>query len=250
MKQYSVLAIDNEPYSLVCLQKFFHQPERGFLCEHTAASALAAIEWIHQERPDVIVSDIRMPQMDGLELLQYLKKEGIPSKVILVSAYADFACVQKALRYDAVDYLLKPVQEEEVRRVLEKVRRLLEPQKDQAIEKISMEDTQVAMKEFLHQNYSRSLQLQDLADFVHLTPNYCGVLFQKLFGVPFTRYLTDLRLEKATELLRMKHIPINRIAFLVGYSDVFYFSRLFKQKYGMSPSEYRGSHTIQQDSMP
>lgn len=243
MGRYSVLAVDNEPYSLICLQKFFHQPAYGFSCVHTAGNALAAIEQIHRETPDLIVSDIRMPQMDGIEFLQYLSREKIPSKVVLVSAYADFSYVQKALRYGAVDYLLKPVQEDEVRRVLQKIRQLLSQRDGGKEDEISMEDTQIAIKEFLRQNYMKPLQLQDLADFVHLTPNYCGVLFQKLFGTPFTKYLAALRLEKSTELLKMKHIPINRIAFLVGYSDVFYFSRLFKQKFGMSPSEYRDAHT-------
>lgn len=239
MELSTILVVDDEPYSLVWLKHFFHQPAAGFEVVNAAANAVNAIELIHDKRPDLIVSDIRMPEMNGIELLQYLNKESITSKVVLVSAFADFSYAQEALRHGALDYLLKPVGNEDVQRILEKAHQILHPSVPEVVVPQEAEEPFALMVEYINNHYADQIHLQDLADHVHLNANYCSILFQREAGLPFSKYLINLRISKAQHLLNCKSLPISRIASMVGYSDLFYFSKAFKQVSGFSPSQYR-----------
>ena len=243
MEMHSILAVDNEPYALVWLQAAFNKPELGFVCQQTAASAAEALEVIKNETPDLVVSDIRMPQMDGIAFLQQLHKEKFSGKVVLVSAFADFSYAQSAIRHGAIDYLLKPVADEDVVQVLNKVRTLIEEEKTsdpvllEPLERAA--DIAQVMQQYIQTHYQKAIRIQELAQQVHLNPNYCGVLFQRLFGTTFNKYLTALRLDRAEELLKQTCLSISEIAELTGFTDVFYFSKVFKQQRGQSPSDFR-----------
>ena len=235
----TVLVVDNEPYSLVWMKHSFHQPALGFEVVETAPSALKAIDIIRKNPPDLIISDICMPEMNGIELLQYLTREKVPSKVVLVSAFADFSYAQEALHFGALDYLLKPVVGEAVQRVFEKAYQVLRPSEEVIMPQEETDDAYTLMLRYIQKNYGSQIRLQDLADYVHLNSNYCSILFQKKSGIPFSQYLIELRMTKAQELLKCKSITINQVASMVGYPDLFYFSKAFKQKYGVSPNKYR-----------
>ena len=95
------------------------------------------------------------------------------------------------------------------------------------------------MKKYVEQRYMQPIRLQDLADYVHLNVSYCSVLFKKSFGISFSRYLINIRMEKAKKLLHSKSLSVCQVGTLVGYPDISYFSKEFKKKFGVSPTEYK-----------
>lgn len=96
--------------------------------------------------------------------------------------------------------------------------------------------------EYISRNYDKQLRLEEVAEQVFITPAYLGIIFQKETGKNFTAYLTELRMEKAKELLLDVRININEITYKVGYNNVRYFSRTFKEYVGITPKEYRRIH--------
>lgn len=98
-----------------------------------AADGIAGLELIERERPDVIIMDIQMPDMDGLTMLARLREEGVDSKVVILSAYSDFTYAKKAMELNAANYLLKPVRVHELEKVLREAERELEKERFQSM---------------------------------------------------------------------------------------------------------------------
>ncbi|MDQ0877813.1 YesN/AraC family two-component response regulator [Paenibacillus sp. V4I3] len=106
---YSVLIVDDEPWVANGLKALIDWENLGYTVigeAHDGVQAMAAIE---EKEPDVVISDIRMPGFNGIQLLERIRLQGLQTKVILISGYAEFEYAQKALRLGAFDYLLKPV---------------------------------------------------------------------------------------------------------------------------------------------
>ena len=100
--------------------------------------------------------------------------------------------------------------------------------------------------EYIHANFRQELLLSDVADAVHLNKSYLSQLFQKSVNVPYSKYLEDLRLKEAKKLLRTTNMPASEIAELVGFSSQNYFTKVFKNRVGISPIKYRTSPTEEQ----
>jgi two-component system response regulator YesN len=124
---YSVLLVDDEPWAIEGLQMFVDWEKLGFrvcgVCENGAEALSAARELM----PDVIVTDIRMPEMDGLELIGQLRGErGASVEIVVLSAYGEFAFAKRAMQLGVHHYLLKPVIGEEAAEVLTQIRMRLD----------------------------------------------------------------------------------------------------------------------------
>lgn len=247
---YSVYIVDNEPFVALWLKQLFHRPDLGFECVHTFTSAVEAAEATLASPPDLIVSDIRMPKMNGLEFMKYLSVQSIHSKIILVSAFSDFSYAQEALRGGALDYLNKPVSKADVEKCFLRVREILDREQELSANTpgnpLSEEspavintDISAEMIHYIEKHYMNSIRLKDLADHVHLNTSYCSVLFQKSFGISFSKYLINIRMEKAQKLLQSKTLSVSQAGSLVGYPDLSYFSKEFKKKFGVTPTEFK-----------
>lgn len=247
---YCVFVVDNEHFAALYLKQLFHRPDLGFECTRTFTNAKDAALAILSSPPDLIVSDIRMPRMSGLEFMKYLSEKKIPSKIILVSAFSDFSYAQEALRGGALDYLNKPVSKADVEKCFQRIKEILDKERlhpaDKPVPSITEEGPSfddggitAEMKRFIEQHYAEPIRLGDLADYVHLNTSYCSVLFQKSFGISFSKYLINLRMEKAQKLLKSKSLSVSQAGLLVGYPDLSYFSKEFKKKYGITPTDYK-----------
>lgn len=104
---YSILIIDDEPIVKIALRSILPWEEHGFSICGTASNGLEALPLINQHHPDVIITDLKMPGMDGLELIRILKEQGYPGEILVLSNYEDFDSVRSALLLGAADYLLK-----------------------------------------------------------------------------------------------------------------------------------------------
>lgn len=247
---YCVFIVDNEHFAALYLKQLFHRPDLGFECTRTFTNAKDAALAILASPPDLIVSDIRMPQMSGLEFMKYLSERNVPSRIILVSAFSDFSYAQEALRGGALDYLNKPVSKADVEKCFLRVKEILDKERRHTVESSfpspeknfsenESGDITMEMKRFLERHYAEPVRLKDLADYVHLNASYCSVLFQKSFGISFSKYLINMRMEKAQKLLQSKSLSVSQAGSLVGYPDLSYFSKEFKKKYGITPTEYK-----------
>ena len=104
---YSILIIDDEPIVKIALRSILPSEEHGFSICGTASNGLEAMPLIEKHQPDVIITDLKMPEMDGLELIRTLKEKNYPGEILVLSNYEDFDSVRSALLLGAADYLLK-----------------------------------------------------------------------------------------------------------------------------------------------
>lgn len=207
---------------------------------------LLAIETIPQLLPQLIITDIRMPQCDGLELARYIKENYPSIKTIIISGYNDFSYAQEAMRYNVCDYLLKPLKADALQEVLQRI--LLSF--DTANEKLASlhvnaydmppEKICQLILDYFQQHYKNDISISSLAETLGFSMEYLARIFKKETGLSPSKYLTNLRINEA-KLLLVTHtsLEIGRIGELVGYKDAFYFSRVFKNNVNMTPSEYR-----------
>lgn len=107
-----ILLVDDEEIALQTMKNIILQSELKFLTILTASNAVDAWTSIQTERPDILVTDIQMPCENGISLLQKIYEAQLKLLVIFVSGYSEFSYAQSALKYDAFDYLLKPLKSE------------------------------------------------------------------------------------------------------------------------------------------
>ena len=120
-----VMLVDDEPFTLQGLQVIIDWESGGFEIATTCSNGKEALKYLSENQVDLIISDIRMPEMNGLELLETIKREKISDAAfVLLTGYDDFAYTQRAIRNGCLDYILKPVIEEELISVLKKVTNL------------------------------------------------------------------------------------------------------------------------------
>jgi len=212
-----------------------------------------AIEYLEADPVDIVLSDIRMPNMTGLELVARLrevestKPSSANTKVIFLSGYGDFKYAQEALRLGAVDYLLKPSDVEDIEEALQKAKQLCSKEVAHVLEvpaepKSAEEPSSYLIKKALqvmHAKFTEDLHLNQIADELFVTSNYLSRLFRQETGKSFSDYLSELRIEKACELLVSSTLKIYQIGEAVGYPNPRYFSEWFQKQMGMSPGDYR-----------
>ncbi len=244
--QYTYIVVEDEP--LICnniIKKItsLHLPFE--LCG-TASNGSDAIALFEVNYPELVITDIRMPEQNGLKLLEYLYKNHPQTKTIIISGYDDFSYAQSAIKSRAFDYLLKPITKEALSETLQRVLITLNVEhKTRAIldtesKGLSKETLCKLMLDYLQLNYEHDISLSELARQIGFSQEYLGKVFKKQVGVTPSKYVTRLRINKAKLLLtNQPELEIQNIAKLVGYNSAFYFSRAFKASTGMQPSEFR-----------
>lgn len=201
-----------------------------------AENGYEGLKMIRDLLPDVVITDIRMPKMDGLEMIENVRKLNIDTKFIILSGYAEFDYARKGLRLGVYEYLLKPV-------TISAVKDLLYRLTSREAEEVKPGNAQYSkvihdMIGTIDKNYGQRLGLDVFADKYHLTPEYISSIFTKETGTNFSNYIKAVRMEKAKELLLHSNMKIYDVALQVGYPDQKYFSKVFKEYTGVSAKEY------------
>lgn len=209
-----------------------------------AGSGSEGVEVIRSSHPDIVVTDIRMRGMDGLEMIRKLREEGCEARFILLTAYSDFSYAQTAVKLGAADYLLKPFHDGEleaaVARIIEKSRvKAQSPLSDMANSK-NRYVAEAAQFMASHLN-DPDMSVGAVARQLGLSEGHLSHTFKKETGMTVSSYLTACRMEKAKELLSDCRIKVYEVAERVGYRDIAHFSSSFKKSVGVSPSEYQNS---------
>jgi YesN/AraC family two-component response regulator len=238
----NILLVDDERWVRTALKWTINKLNIPLHVIHECENGLEALDWIKQNDVDLIITDIRMPVMDGLSLVKELSQLKKKQDVIVISVHDEFQFVQQALRTGVTDYLLKPVEETELQACLEKW--LDKQKKDLDVKKVDESlpaSTIERVLQYLEKTSLDQITLKDAAESVHMNPSYLSQLFKQQLNKKFVDYLTELRIEESKRLLLNTTLRMSEIADRVGYSDLAYFSNNFKRITGCSPSEFRKS---------
>ena len=181
--------------------------------------------------------DIRMPELDGLQICEKIKTVRLPVKVVIISGFRDFDYARQALRYGVADYLLKPVNHSDVLRLVHEAV-LIPPLAAEVIEKQERLLIEQA-RTWIHDHLHKDITLLDLSQQFHYSVSYISMLFKKQIGTGFQEYLLDCRIQRAKHLLQDPALRISEIAQQVGYTNPKAFSIAFRKACGIPPTEYR-----------
>lgn len=235
---YSVYIADDEMWVIVGLKKRIEKTGLPFQVVGEANNGVMALEEIEKKKPDILFTDIRMPGYNGLELLELLRKKELETKVVLISGYAEFEYAQSAIRNGAYDYLLKPIDQDKLQTVLERILGDGSTESGNVQELVAPSTIRKIMDE-IKERYTENITLTGLAEKYSISVSYLSELLKEHLQLSFSEYISSKRIQKAKELLADDSLSIEQIAEQTGYNDYFYFTKVFKKNTGISPSKYR-----------
>ena len=238
---FKVIVADDEKLIANNIARRIEENCPSFRVAAKAGTGLEALKQAKELLPDVVFSDIKMPEMDGIELISRLRREMPAVLCVIVSGYSDFEYMKAAIQQSAADYLLKPVNPEELKRLLQRLEATLLAREQQMIPRRESDAAALAerVRLYLQENYDQPVDFSSLADSLAVSAPYLSKLFHEQEGKSPSRYLTDLRMRKAQKLLMDTQLTVREIAVRVGYPDPFHFSRNFKNAMGISPAQFR-----------
>lgn len=272
---FTALIVEDEPlmreYLLMNLNSI-HKKWKTTGCAKNGMEAMTLLKNCHY---DLIITDIKMPQMDGLELASYVHNNIPDTNVIILTGHDEFNYARTAVRAGVSDYLLKPLQDMELHQILDKLASKKEQSTHQRIDfqkhipasgthseslyasapvlvskKSLPENSNILVqraREYILSHFSEPLSLNDVADTLNVTPAYLSSIFKSAQGESYSKYLLRLRMERAALLLcTHSAAKVYDIAVEVGYPSVKHFDTVFKKYYGITPNEYRNEmkHTL------
>lgn len=354
-----VLIVDDEPLIRASLTKKVSELGSIVSVAGNSCNGEDALMWLEKNYADICITDVRMPVMDGLELIRNINQKYPWMVSLIISSYDDFDYARQGIKLGVIDYILKPVDQNllneainkacetiynsrisqaydilikngfSYNRLLVKLAECIKSGKSEKLKEIAEEtmdllrtyyDTKAYLakafaiawlkivegeiakegvtiqrrenaeiktdktivrvneakdffddcarkiliegynemytlvrnanikrgnryvekiKEYINQNYNKQITLQDLADCVEMSRTYISNLFKNETGITLWNYLLSVRMEKAAELIKTTNLKIYEIGLSVGYENSVHFIQMFKEYYGVSPSEYR-----------
>jgi len=244
------LLVDDETKILQNLQAVLPWERLGIHVVGHAGNGLQALSAVKASNPDVILCDIRMPVMDGIDFLRELRLYGSKAKVIMLTGYQEFEYARSVIKYEVREYFLKPIDYDELEGLLfdiaQEIRSpgTLVMQKPHAAARgIDCKRAGAMLmafaKEYIDAHLSSDLGINDIADYLNISPSYFAILFKQCYSKTFLEYVTSKRLELAKTYLLSSDVSITQIGKMVGYEDRRYFTKVFQKHTGMIPSEFR-----------
>lgn len=232
------------------LKKMLEASDLQLNIAEPAANGKEALEIIKKFLPKIILMDINMPGIKGLDVIETVKPYIPDSKIIIISGHDDFQYVQRALQLGAFDYLLKPINKNQL---IDVIKRAIENIKESDIDKVEElheakldNGKSIANKaiEYIKENYKDAeLNLSNLSKIFHVSESYMTRIIKKKVNKSFSAYITELRMEEAMRLLSKRDdIMVGQVAEIVGYSSHHYFCRVFKNYTKLSPLEYKNKY--------
>ncbi|GBG06451.1 DNA-binding response regulator [Paenibacillus agaridevorans] len=245
----NVILIDDEKRIIRSLRSSIDWKAYGFEIIAEASNGIEGLERIKQLSPDLVFTDIRMPGMDGLELIRQTNELNIGTSFVITSGFKDFEYAQQAMRYGVLDYCLKPFEEDELIEALHKFNRSSQKQQaahyripDSDHEDATRSATFNSVLTYINDHFREDISLHNIAEELQLNLSYVSQLFRKNGNETFLIYLTRKRISYACELLAGSNLTIQEISGRVGYTDYFHFAKLFKKMMDQTATQYRDSN--------
>lgn len=229
----TVLIVDDEPLVRSSIRLTLEEINIKTSVVGEAENGEQALEYYKSLMPDVIITDVKMPVMNGLRFIEEVRKIDRVTQFIIISGYAEFDYAQQAINSGVNSYVLKPVKTSELEKALKKCILQLEGKYAEMLPESER------IIQYIEKHFSSPLTLDVLAEKFNFSPKYISSMIKNKLGYSFTDYLTALRMKKAVELMTKTNLSVKSIASSVGYEDQHYFNRIFKKKTGKNPSEFR-----------
>lgn len=245
--KYTIVIAEDEPLLLENLILKVKQSGTNFEVIGSAQTGIQAFELVESLNPDVLITDIRMPVMDGLELIRKTREQYANTDFIITSGFSEFEYAKAAMKYQVSDYLLKPIDPNELKDSLQHLE--LKYQSEQAdLEDVFCNDicnqspSHIAelLKDYIAMHYNEEINLNTIAYNLSYSASYLTKIFCQYCNTSPSKYLISLRIQKAQQLLSHNvELSVRQVGETVGYPEQGYFSRIFKKQTGFSPIEYR-----------
>ena len=237
-----VLMVDEEPLVRHGVAAGMDWASLGCEVVGEAQSGEEGLALARRLKPDLIITDIRMPKMDGITMMNMLREEGCAARCIVLTAHSDFEYARGALLFGADDYLLKPFRDQELTHAVARVCRKMEsaPAANTPAVKKEPEATGYVRQamDYIAGHYAdENISIATIAEHLCVSEGHLSHVFKKQTGMTVTNYLTKTRIDAAMALLQTGRVKVYEAAAAVGYKDVTYFSATFKKLTGLSPSE-------------
>lgn len=205
-----------------------------------------AFKKILKYKPEIVLMDINMPLLNGLESIAKMREINKTTKIIIVSGYSEFKYAQKALELGVFAYILKPV---DYKKLLETINKAAENYDEYFNKKLqsfgefdSSKSSAIEAINYINENYtSNEISLTQVSQIFHMGQSNLTKIIKQKTGYSFNEYLNKLRMDFALKLLKSKDNDYNiaQISQMSGYSSQHYFSRAFKNHFGTSPNKYK-----------
>ena len=275
-RMYRVLLVDDEQIERMALAKKIDRYYGDKVDIYHAVNGREAVAMCGEQKNDIVIMDISMPEMKGVMAAKYIRKMDDECSIIFLSAYDDFEYARNAIKVRALDYLLKPCDMNDLLAVMDTALQKLDkenafngnsisgkeqnketeicgsnannvrenrPKRTDNVRNSDEQTTIKYLKEYVENNYIYDISMQEAAEEMGYSDAYFSKLFKQYFNQNFTAYLTEYRIKKAKELLSNTNHSIKDISRMVGYTDSNYFAKIFKRLVGEIPSKYRENLT-------
>ena len=240
----SVLVVDDEELSRIAVRTLLSRLFPDAVLAGEAENGRVAVELALSLRPDIVLMDIRIPAMNGIDAASAIL-DALPStRVIVVSAYDSFGFAQRAINIGVSGYLLKPVSETDFAAVFGKalaevqVRIGAAQEPTGASASLPSGGKRDTIERAISSLPLRELGLERLADALGMNPQQLSRLFKELFGIRFVEYSTSLRIAAAKAALADQDVTVEELCHRLGWTDPAHFSKVFKERTGMTPKAY------------
>ncbi|MBR5597206.1 MAG: response regulator [Lachnospiraceae bacterium] len=235
---WNVMIADDENYMLEAMANLIDWKKMDCQLVFKAKNGQMLLEQIKENPPDIIITDIKMPLVSGIDVAKYIYENELPIKVIILSAYADFSYAQEAIKYDVCGYLIKTSVIEMLPAMIDKAIKQLSGRLDnkESEEKYS-DDLLGRLQKYIADHYTDKVSLGQIAQAIHANGSYLSRLYKSRTGQNLFDVINKMKLDKAKEYMNQGY-RIYEVAQKVGFEDVSYFSRVFRKHEGCSPREY------------
>ncbi len=256
-----LLLVDDDKIAVEIVKDLIDWKKYGITDIYEAYSAKTAKEILLEKQIDILISDIEMPKENGIELVKWTIENEVPVITFFLTSYPNFGYASLAIKYGVMDYLLKPIEKEILEMCIGKAVQVIEERKEseenekmarlwknkfvQAYEADAKEGTGESentihiVMDYIDKNFAEDISRNQLAKIACVHPDYLSHLFKEETGYTITGYLAKVRIAHAKQMLEKSSDSASEIAWKVGYSNSAYFSKIFNQMEGMSPTEYR-----------
>ena len=263
---YKLIFADDEALVRENLARIVDWESTGFRLLCCCSNGHELLETVEAEQPDLVITDINMPFISGIEATKQIKSAYPQIKIVLLTGYDEFEYAQEAIDLKVNKYILKPVTASKIIQILGEIKTELDEEfassanlsrllqfyeeynqpsvlQDTSGDQLDLRYAYIcAAKKFISDNYSNpSLSAQTVSDFLNISASHFRSVLCKEVGMPFVKYLTQFRLEKSRHLICNSNKKIYEIADETGFSSPQYFSYCFKRYFDVSPADMRES---------
>lgn len=252
---YKLLIVDDEQEIRNGISNYFPWNEIGFYIVGQCENGKQALDFIEKFPVDVLLCDIKMPVLSGIDIARELYNRKSKIKIIFLSGYKDFEYAQSALKYKVKNYILKPTKYKELYNIFTEIKEELD--NDALKIKMSKGSTYLqednvpsynqkiinSIKNYVREHY-KTATLEDVAQLVHMNPAYLSKFFKEKTKESFSDFVIFVKMEKAAELLNDISYKTYEISEMVGYSNAKNFTRMFKKYFNKTPRQYRNPDSL------